>query len=82
VTRQAQLFCSTAQTLTSGYLADVRWMEIEVADTGGARATSAGDGQGRLAGLRERLTIYGGSLRAGPAGNGYVVEARLPWSAA
>ncbi|GII82305.1 hypothetical protein Ssi03_02950 [Sphaerisporangium siamense] len=59
------------------------WMEIEVADTGGSHVARAGDGQGRgLAGLRERLAIYGGSLRAGPAGAGYRVEARLPWSTA
>ncbi|MEV6864187.1 histidine kinase [Streptosporangium subroseum] len=57
------------------------WMEIEIADTGGARAPRAAGGQGRgLAGLRERLAIYGGSLRAGPAGDGYLVAARLPWS--
>lgn len=57
------------------------WMEIEIADTGGARAPRTGGGQGRgLAGLRERLAIYGGSLRAGPTGDGYLVTARLPWS--
>ncbi|WP_246267231.1 sensor histidine kinase [Nonomuraea typhae] len=60
------------------------WMEIEIGDTGGARAARAGDGQGRgLAGLRERLTIYGGTLRTGPSGgDGYTVLARLPWSTA
>jgi signal transduction histidine kinase len=59
------------------------WMEIEIADTGGAAVARAGDGQGRgLAGLRERLAIYGGSLRAAPAGDGYLVEARLPWRTA
>ncbi|MEV2273742.1 sensor histidine kinase [Nonomuraea africana] len=59
------------------------WMEIEIIDTGGAHAARAGDGQGGgLAGLRERLTIYGGTLRAGPAGDGYVVQAHLPWGRA
>ncbi|MFI6505783.1 sensor histidine kinase [Nonomuraea typhae] len=60
------------------------WMEIEISDTGGARATRTGDGQGRgLAGLQERMAIYGGSLRAGPEGDdGYAVAAWLPWSAA
>ncbi|MFI6478692.1 sensor histidine kinase [Nonomuraea sp. NPDC050663] len=58
-----------------------QWMEIEIADTGGTPTPRAAAGQGRgLAGLRERLAIYGGSLRAGPAGDGYLVAARLPWS--
>ncbi|MBA2892411.1 sensor histidine kinase [Nonomuraea soli] len=55
-------------------------MEIEISDSGGKHAARAAAGQGRgLAGLRERLAIYGGALRAGPEGDGYLVRAHLPW---
>ncbi|MFB4269854.1 sensor histidine kinase [Nonomuraea sp. GTA35] len=58
------------------------WLEIEVTDTGGSRTTRAGDGQGRgLIGLRERLALYGGTLRAGPqSGGGYRITAGIPWT--
>ncbi|WP_200307246.1 sensor histidine kinase [Streptomyces adelaidensis] len=53
---------------------------VEITDTGGppsARA-STGDGHGLL-GLRERLDVYGGTLRAGPApGGGFRVAAMIP----
>lgn len=63
----------------------VRWsgeaVEIEVADTGGARRPDgggAGSGQG-LVGMRERVALYGGELYAGPGPHGgFVVRARLP----
>ena len=41
----------------------------------GALVPSAGLG---LTGMRERAQVFGGSLRAGPSGDGFVVEALLP----
>ncbi|MEV4757542.1 histidine kinase [Micromonospora sp. NPDC049559] len=54
-------------------------LRVEVTDDGG-RATGAG-GSGRgLLGLRERLAVYGGTLRSGPqlTGDGYRVDAVIP----
>ncbi|MDX2872532.1 sensor histidine kinase [Streptomyces ipomoeae] len=55
-------------------------LRIEVTDTGGAPAPSATTGSGRgLLGLRERLSVYGGTLRAGPhPPGGYRVQATIP----
>ncbi|MEY2227211.1 MULTISPECIES: sensor histidine kinase [Streptomyces] len=55
-------------------------LRVEVADTGGAPRTPATPGGGRgLVGLRERLAVYGGTLRAGdgPRG-GYRLRAVIP----
>lgn len=55
-------------------------LRVEVTDSGGAPGASAatGDGHG-LIGLRERLAVYGGTLRAGPRlTGGYRVEADIP----
>ncbi|GAA3454471.1 sensor histidine kinase [Dactylosporangium matsuzakiense] len=59
--------------------ADGRTLHIDVADTGGAAALGAhGSGRG-LAGLRERLTVYGGTLTAGPRPTGgFRVQAEIP----
>jgi len=56
-------------------------VQIEVRDNGAGPA-SAGEGNG-LAGMRERVSVYGGQLDTGPAdGGGYRVRARIPVAAA
>ena len=62
----------------------LRWsaevLEVEVANRiadGPAAARPRGGGQG-LIGMRERVALCGGELRAGPIGRGFVVRARLP----
>jgi signal transduction histidine kinase len=62
----------------------LRWsadvLEVEVANrisAGPAVHGLAGGGQG-LVGMRERVALCGGELRAGPIGRGFVVRARLP----
>lgn len=54
-------------------------VEVTVDDTGGEGAEPA-DGAGMgLTGMRERVALYGGTLRAGPRGDGgFSVHARLP----
>ena len=53
-------------------------LELEVADDGNGPAATNGHGHG-LVGIRERVHIYGGEMKAGaaPAG-GFVLSARLP----
>lgn len=56
-------------------------LRIAVADTGGGTDPAAtGNGRG-LIGLRQRLDMYGGSLRSGREGGGFAVEAVIPWEA-
>jgi signal transduction histidine kinase len=62
----------------------LRWspdiLEVEVANRiadGAAAHGLASGGQG-LIGMRERVALCGGELRAGPIGRGFVVRARLP----
>ena len=55
-------------------------LDVEIRDDGiGARAaTGNGTGQG-LIGMRERLSLLGGTLRTGPSnGDGFAVSARFP----
>jgi len=53
-------------------------LELEIADTGAGSGNSSGGGHG-LAGMRERVAIFGGRLDTGPdARGGFSVRARLP----
>ena len=55
---------------------------VEVTDDGMAAPAADAGGHG-LAGMRERIAMYGGAVRAGPlAGGGFGVVARLPCPAA
>lgn len=71
-----------AASVVIGYTGDC--LEIEVIDTGGTHGGRSMDGNGRgLIGLRERLTVYGGELTAGPTlVGGYRIRAAVPWRTA
>ncbi len=56
-----------------------RWIDIEVRNAAGPRPAQVTAGGGRgLVGMRERSRLYGGSVTAGPEGDGFTVRARLP----
>ncbi len=68
-------------TVSLGYA--VERLQIRVTDNGRGAAAEAGTGLAAaghgLAGMRERIELYGGAVRSGPRpGGGYEVVARLP----
>jgi signal transduction histidine kinase len=54
-------------------------VEVEIADDGSA-INGFGRSEGEsLAGMRERVALYGGTLETGPrAGGGYIMRVQLP----
>ncbi|NUR29703.1 MAG: sensor histidine kinase [Catenulispora sp.] len=59
-------------------------LRVDVVDTGGVASAAAARGSGRgLAGLRQRVAVYGGTLCAGPRlSGGYMVCAVMPLTGA
>ena len=54
-------------------------LEVRVEDQGRrGKLPATGPGGNGLLGLRERVGVYGRSLEAGPARDGFVVDARIP----
>jgi signal transduction histidine kinase len=63
----------------------VRWekdeLELEIANDGDVDGVPNGAGHG-LIGMKERVSLYGGSITSGPRqGGGFVVTAHLPLEA-
>ena len=63
----------------------VRWVtggvDVEIVDHGpaGPVPDAGGSGQG-LIGMKERVSVYGGTVEAGPWQGGWRVHAALPWT--
>ena len=63
--------------VTVRYLRDA--LELEISNDGRSPERQNGSGGHGLAGMRERVSLYGGSVEAGPHPvRGFVVRARLP----
>jgi signal transduction histidine kinase len=66
---------ATGATVTLRY--EPSWLSIEIIDDGAA-AAEPGSGHG-LVGMRERVSVFGGTLLAGPRpSGGFAVHALLP----
>ena len=61
---------------------EAEWCELEVTDSGGRKEpgplAASGGGYG-LVGMRERAELIGGTLEAGPVGEGFSVLLRVPF---
>lgn len=68
---------SAATSALVGIRRDGDAVAVSVSDPGPRRAAAAGDGHG-LVGMAERLAPHGGTVTAGPAGDGFAVVARVP----
>jgi signal transduction histidine kinase len=67
-------------SVTIGYEPDA--LAVEVADDGRGVNGRAAEGGHGLMGMRERVSVYGGTFEAGPrAGGGFRVAVRLPYGA-
>ena len=54
-------------------------LHVSVRDEGGIGTPDRGGSGHGLRGLRERVALYGGDLRTGRRGEGFEVEALIPW---
>lgn len=70
-------YAGPAATVDVGLTWSAAGLDLRVRDDG--PGTDGGDGGQGLVGMRERVTVVGGSVRAGPGpGGGFLVEAHVP----
>jgi signal transduction histidine kinase len=68
-------------TVVVRYASDSVTVEVDDEGAGGRAMTLPSAGRHGLVGMRERVTMFGGDLQAGPrAGGGFRVSARLPFA--